>query len=54
MDGLKLPLFTIVKGKTVRSEWVLDLAPGRLDAAANIATGWQTTEAQQQWLRTST
>jgi hypothetical protein len=30
MDGLKLPLFTIVKGKTVRSEWGLDLDPVRV------------------------
>jgi hypothetical protein len=51
MDGLKLPLFTIVKGKTVRSEWGLDLDPGRLDAAAHTATEWQTTETMQQWLR---
>jgi hypothetical protein len=51
MDGLKLPLFTIVKGKTVRFEWGLGLDPGRLDAAAHTATGWQTTETMQQWLR---
>jgi hypothetical protein len=31
VDGLKLPLSTIVRGKTVRSEWGLDLDPGRLE-----------------------
>jgi hypothetical protein len=51
MDGGKLPLFTIVKGKAVRSEWGLDMDPGRLDAAADTATGWEVTETMQQWLR---
>jgi hypothetical protein len=44
-------LFTIVKGKIVRLEWRLDLGSGRLDAAALTATGRQTTETMQQWLR---
>jgi hypothetical protein len=51
LDGLKLLLFTVVKGKTVRSEWGLDLDPGRLDVFAHTATGWQTTETMQQRLR---
>jgi hypothetical protein len=45
VDGLKLPLFTVVKGTTVRSEW--DLDPGPLDAAAHAATGWQTMETMK-------
>jgi hypothetical protein len=41
----------MVKGKTGRSEWGLDMDPGRLDAAAHTARGLQTTEPMQQWLR---
>jgi hypothetical protein len=40
MDGLRLPLFTIVKGKTVRPEWGLDMDPGCLDVVAHTATRW--------------
>jgi hypothetical protein len=50
VDGLKLRLFTMVRGKTVRSGWVLHLDPGRLDGPAHTATGQQTTETMQQWL----
>jgi hypothetical protein len=51
LDGLKLSSFTIIKGKTMRSEWGLDLGPGRLDAVPHTAMGWQPMGTMPQWLR---
>jgi hypothetical protein len=51
VDGLKLPLFTIVRGKIVRSEWGPDLDSGHLNGPAHTATGRPTTETMQQLLK---
>jgi hypothetical protein len=39
LDGKKLPLFTIVQGKTLRSEWGLGLDPRAPHVSTPVAPG---------------
>ena len=50
MDCRKLPLFTIVQGKTVASERGLELDPQGPHVSAHTPSGWMTTEAMMAWL----
>ena len=50
MDNRKLPLFTIVKGKTRRAEKGLALTTDSPHKSSHSSTGWQITETMLQWL----
>ena len=51
MDCRKLPLFTIVQGKTARSEWGLKLDSEGPHVSTHSPSGWMTAEAMMEWLR---
>jgi hypothetical protein len=51
MAGEKLPLFTIVQGKTVRAERGLELDPQGPHASTHSPTGWMTVDAMLEWMR---
>ena len=49
MDGRKLPLFTIAQGKTVGSEWGLELGLEWPHVSTHSPSGWMTTQAMMAW-----
>jgi hypothetical protein len=51
MGGGKLPLFTVVQGKTLRAERGLELDPHGPHASTHSPTGWMTVEAMLEWLK---
>jgi hypothetical protein len=51
MAGGKLPLFTIIQGKTVRAERGLELDPQGPHASTHSPTGWVTVAAMLEWLK---
>ena len=51
MDCRKLPLFTIVQGKTASSEWGLKLDSEGPHVSTHSPSGWMTAEAMMEWLR---